>query len=102
MLIPHDHRNVRAVEATDLDIYKNSLYETLKATYDKLQTHKQEVALKYKEYYDKTHKPADYKIGERVLVHFRCRKRRPEIQTRETLARCSIISHNSKTSLRMN
>jgi hypothetical protein len=70
MLIPHDHRNVRAVEATDLDIYKNSLYETLKATYDKLQTHKQEVALKYKEYYDKTHKPADYKIGERVLVHF--------------------------------
>jgi hypothetical protein len=66
MLIPHDHRNVRAVEATDLDIYKNSLYETLNATYDKLQTHKQEVALKYKEYYDNTHKP-DYKIGERVF-----------------------------------
>jgi hypothetical protein len=57
------------VAILDLDVYKNSLLDTLRNNYEYLQNHKQIAALKYKEYYDKSHKNIAYKIGEKVLIH---------------------------------
>ena len=37
---------------------------------DKLQHHKQEVALKYKNFYDKSHIPVEYQVGDNVLIHY--------------------------------
>jgi hypothetical protein len=42
----------------------------LRQTYENLQNHKQSVALKYKTYYDKSHKQIEYIIGEKVLVYY--------------------------------
>jgi hypothetical protein len=44
--------------------------DTLRSTYEYLQNHKQAEALKYKEYYDKSHKNIAYNIGEKVLIHY--------------------------------
>jgi hypothetical protein len=41
MIVHHDHRNVRKITASDLDIYKSSLLDTLRQTYESLQEHKQ-------------------------------------------------------------
>jgi hypothetical protein len=54
MIVHHDHRNSRKITASDLDIYKSSLLNTLRQTYENLQNHKKSVALKYKTYSDKS------------------------------------------------
>jgi transposase InsO family protein len=69
MMIQHGNRNIRKISSSDLDVYKSSLLDTLRDTYEYLQNHKQIAALKYKEYYDKSHKNIVYKIGEKVLIH---------------------------------
>jgi hypothetical protein len=70
MIVHHDHRNARKISADDLDIYKSSLLNILRQTYENLQNHKQSVALKYKTYYDKSHKQIEYNNGEKVLVYY--------------------------------
>jgi hypothetical protein len=69
MMIQHGNRNIRKISSSDLDVYKSSLLATLRYTYEYLQNHKQIAALKYKEFYDKSHKNIAYKIGEKVLIH---------------------------------
>jgi hypothetical protein len=66
MIVHHDHRNIRKITACDLDINKSSLLDTLRQTYQSLQEHKQLTALKYKEYYSRSHKHVEYNIGEKV------------------------------------
>ncbi len=70
MIVHHDHRNSIKITAGDLDIYKSSLLNTLRKTNENLQNHKQSVALKYKTYYDKSHKQIEYNIGEKVLIYY--------------------------------
>ena len=65
-IVHHDHRNLRKITASDLDIYKSSLLNTQRQTYENLQNHKQSVALKYKTYYYKSHKQIEYNIGKKV------------------------------------
>jgi hypothetical protein len=70
MMIQHKNRNIRKISSSDLDVYKSSLFDTLRSTYEYLQNHKQVAALKYKEYYDKSHKNIAFNIGEKVLIHY--------------------------------
>jgi hypothetical protein len=67
MMIQHENRNIPKIAASDLDVYKSSLFET---TYEYLPNHKQAVALKYKEYYDKSYQNIAFNIGEKVLIHY--------------------------------
>jgi hypothetical protein len=70
MMIQNENRNIRKISLSDLDVNKGSLFDTLRSTYEYLQNHKQAAALKYKEYYDKSHKNIAYNIGEKVLIHY--------------------------------
>jgi hypothetical protein len=69
-MIQHENRNIRKISSSDLDVYKSSLFETLRSTYEYLPNHKQAVALKYKEYYDKSYQNIAYNIGEKALIHY--------------------------------
>ena len=69
LLVPHPKLAHRQITASDLDTYKDTLIKTLRSTYDKLQRTKEDNMLKYKEYYDKTHKIVNFEPGDLVLVH---------------------------------
>jgi hypothetical protein len=70
MIVHLDHRNLRKITPSDLNIYKSSLLNTLRQTFENLQNHKQSEALKYKTYYDKSHKQIEYNIGEKVQIYY--------------------------------
>ena len=70
LMISNEHRINRKISADDIDIYKPMLLKTLRAAYEKLQEHKKQTVIKYKQYYDKRHKAVDYTVGEKVMIHY--------------------------------
>jgi len=74
LMITHKHRINRQKASDDIEIYKPMLLNTLRLAYEKLQEHKRENSLKYKKYYGKSHKPVEYTVGEKVLIHYSIRE----------------------------
>jgi hypothetical protein len=71
MSVHHDHREVRQIATSDFDLYTSTLLWTLRKTYKRLQEYKKNsCVLKYKAYYDKSHKQGKYSIGKRVLIYY--------------------------------
>ena len=70
LMVPNVQRSRREIKSADLDIYKSNLLKTLHTVYEKLQSTKAENALKYKAYYDKSHKEVSYQVGDLVKVHY--------------------------------
>ena len=60
----------RSIREADLDVYKSKLMRTLKTAYDALDQHKINYQNKYKKYYDKSRKPVEFQLGDKVRVYF--------------------------------
>ena len=67
LLVNHENLRFRAITT---GINNAKLFETLRSAHNQLGAQKQTVILKYKDYYDKTHKAVTYTVGDRVLVHY--------------------------------
>ena len=60
--------NSRTITAANINEYKATLVKNLASAYEKLNKYKESTQEKYKNYYDKTHKPIKFEIGDMVMV----------------------------------
>ena len=70
LLLPITETSNRTIKSEDLDIYKSKLLSIIRSAYDLLDSHKENYQKNYKKFYDKNKKIVEYKIGEKVRVHF--------------------------------
>ena len=70
LINPTSVENIRKINEPDQEKYKLSLVKELQKAYQKLTLHKDFVQEKYKQYYDQSHKPVNFEVGEQVFVYF--------------------------------
>ena len=69
-VLPNDLKyGVNFQEGKDSDCFRLEQRKTLKESYAKLLETKSQNQQKYKEYYDRHHKPVDVKVGDMVMMH---------------------------------